>query len=327
MDLFTIMKEYQESIGKPNSDTSINLFVSNIRLLRQKMKLEGPMIDLDFLQDYETVFKLFDDSPNTTFRNYLNAIFAALSAIQIYPEILKIYTSKRDDSNDKYREDNEAGFISQHQADNMIGYPQIMEIKENMGKEVKHTMVKTSKHLKNPEEYPISNLDKQKFQMYVLLTILTKFPRRNEVANLVKITTKEYEKLDEETKSKTNYLVTGKTYKFSFNDYKTNRHYKEAVLEISPEDKKIISKWVKLSQDLPLFRTISSGKELSKKGLSTMLSKFFVMTCGKQVSTTLLAKAFMSHHLDPDMAQKLKDMAAARGHSVSTMLNIYIKQK
>ena len=324
LQLTNKINEYQESIHKPLKESSVKLFVRSIKNLRSKMGLEEPWDTIDFLKDKSKVDDALQGLSPNTIRNYYSAIIIVLSAYQQFPEISKEYEVHRDQLNDDYNEGKMKGIVSQNQGDNFISFDDLTKLYNEIYKDVKPTLKKINKK----EFETISLKDKQLLQIYVLLTLYRKYPFRNETAELDIISTKEFTKLKEEDKVDKNYLITGKEYRFSMNSYKTNRKYKEKIIDIDKDTKNLLKKWIKLHPgEVHLFTTQSSGKQLTRNELGKMLRKYFKETIGKSISSTILAKSLYSDTMPAEQLDKIKKLASIRGHTLDTALNIYVIPK
>jgi integrase len=128
-----------------------------------------------------------------------------------------------------------------------------------------------------------------------------------------------------------NYLDISE-WKWIFNNYKTEKTYKQKVVDIPEDLKDILKVYLKFHPD---------AKELKKKvldkpshflmkadgtGITTstdmtrMLNKIF----GKKVGCSMLRSIFLTDKYGK-MAEEMKDDTSAMGTSVDTALNNYIK--
>jgi hypothetical protein len=72
--------------------------------------------------------------------------------------------------------------------------------------------------------------------------------------------------------------------------------------------------------------TSSTGKPYTRNALSQLLLKTSQKYLGKNISTTMIRKIVLSD-LFADNKKKQQEMAEITGHSVSTMNNVYVKEK
>ena len=71
-----------------------------------------------------------------------------------------------------------------------------------------------------------------------------------------------------------------------------------------------------------LFKN-SSGGDLTTNNLTKLLNRISQKYLGKNISTTMLAKIYMSEFSQTN--EKIKSKAKQRGNSTAMMSNVYIK--
>tara|TARA_R110000824_G_scaffold27348_4_gene92984 strand:- start:576 stop:1592 length:1017 start_codon:yes stop_codon:yes gene_type:complete len=315
------INDYQNSINKPIKESSIKIYVSNVRSLRKKMKIEGDFDNIDFVKDYDKVMETLSDLQFTTQRNYMNALIVAMYSMSDFePDIRVKYEKKRDEFNKMYEDNLASGIVSASQSENYLPHDEIKKVVNDLWVEVKPIISRINKD-------PISITIKQRnsLQMFVLLSIYLKYPFRNEVVDLEQISRREYNKLTDNQKAYRNMLITEQgNMAFSMNDYKTSRKYKEKMIKVDKPERLLLEKWIKLNGGNPMFMTQSTLKKLTRNELSQMFMKFFKDKTGKSISTTLLAKSLLTATISPEQADKLKKSAQVRGHTVDTALKIYV---
>ena len=171
--------------------------------------------------------------------------------------------------------------------------------------------------------------------IYLLLNIYVKYPFRNDVAGMSVISKRQYNKLTLEDKTANNYVVVEKN-KMSFvlNEYKTNKKYHEKVIPIDKDLEKIfrmyfriysISDKIKNGASTILFVS-STGKPLTRNGISQILLKTFKNRLGKSISTTMLRKIYLSSKYQ-NVKEEMEKDAHIMGHSVETQQKVYVKEK
>jgi integrase len=117
---------------------------------------------------------------------------------------------------------------------------------------------------------------------------------------------------------KDNYYKAGKFY---FNKYKTDSTYGLQVVEVPKHLDKILKKWIKINpNDYMLYS--SNNNRLSSPQITRILNKVF----GKNVSTSLLRHIYLTEfYKDVPALEKMNELAASMGHSLSTSLE-YVKR-
>ena len=110
--------------------------------------------------------------------------------------------------------------------------------------------------------------------------------------------------------------------KFVFHQYKTSKKYGEQTLAVPKELLGYLKKWVKYHKnDYLLFS--NNDKHLSSSQITKHLNRIF----GKHVSVDILRHVYASNfYKDMPELKKMESLAADMGHSVSTVLNQYVKR-
>lgn len=317
------MSELTETIKKarPNAkDSTVKMYESNLRKLQK-------MFDTDtwkFLDNIDEVKKKLSHLHYTSQRNYFNSIIILLMALNTdkeYDELLEKYNAIRDEGNKKYQDDNATGVISDKQKANFVELSEVQKMIDEMGKEIKEKGLKKKDDLKPKEKALV--------QVFILFSIYTRLPMRNDVSGMTITTKRLYNKLGEGEKKENNYLVVEKGKIFIvINAFKTSAKYKELDIDVPKDLEKLLRFYIKvnkLSNGDVLF-TSSTGKPLSRNALSQLFLKTSKKYLDKSISTTMLRKIVLSDKF-ADVKKEQEEMAEITGHSVATMNKVYVKQK
>ena len=305
--------------ARPNiADSSMKIYVSNLEKLKKLFDAD----DYTFLKDIPAVKKKLDNLSDNTKRNYYNAIIIYLMAIgddtKKDKQILKEYNDMRDDLNKKYEDQQATGKISDKQKDNFVEMSEVEDMIKEMEDEIKKGKLKKKDSLTGKEHNLV--------EAYVLFSIYTRLPMRNDVAGMEAITKREYNKLSDTDKKAKNYLVINKNNMFMvLNKYKTAKKYEENKIDIPKDLEKILRFWIRVNGMGILFKS-STGKELSRNALSQLLIKNTKKYMGKSISTTMLRKIYLSSKYGEVKKEMQKD-AKVMGHDTDTAQKIYIKEK
>ena len=305
--------------ARPNiADSSMKIYVSNLEKLKKLFDAD----DYTFLKDIPAVKKKLDNLSDNTKRNYYNAIIIYLMAIgddtKKDKQILKEYNDMRDDLNKKYEDQQATGKISDKQKDNFVEMSEVEDMIKEMEDEIKKGKLKKKDSLTGKEHNLV--------EAYVLFSIYTRLPMRNDVAGMEAITKREYNKLSDTDKKAKNYLVINKNNMLMvLNKYKTAKKYEENKIDIPKDLEKILRFWIRVNGMGILFKS-STGKELSRNALSQLLIKNTKKYMGKSISTTMLRKIYLSSKYGEVKKEMQKD-AKVMGHDTDTAQKIYIKEK
>ena len=277
----------------------------------------------DFLSKPEDVVDKLKGNKYTSQRNSYNAIIVLLMALNSdnkYDDLLEAYGKLRDTLNDKYVKDQQSGKISDKQKENFADLSEIKGMISQMESEIKSKGLKTKSKLLGKE--------KELLMVYVIYSLLIRLPIRNDMAGMELITKTQYNKLSEDQKKTTNYLVKEKNNMFLvLNEYKTSKKYGEKKIDIPKDLIKIFRMYIKLTNKEPgdVLFVSSTGNPISRNAMSQLLLKTSKKYMGKGVSTTLMRKAVVSDKFG-DMKKEQAELADIMGHSVGVQNAVYNKE-
>jgi len=308
--------------ARPNlKDSSINIYIRNLNKLK-KIFNEN---DYKFLENYEDVEKILEDLSYLTVRNYYNAIIVLITALNGFDdELVDQYTVMRDELNEKYNKQNtESNKISSKQEQNFITYNEVVDMLNKMADDLRILKIKQKKD--------IGVKERTLLQIFVIFNIYLHIPLRNDVVDLIKITKRDFNKLTDDNKKENNYIVfENNNMFFSIGKYKTDKTYSTKIIEIPKELQKVIRFWKRISifNDSEYLFLSATGKKLTRNELSQLMIRFskLYLNDKAQLSTTMMAKITMSHHLG-ELKKKQEEMSKQRGTSINTINNIYIKER
>lgn len=297
--------------------TTIKQYETNLKKLKKLFDSDN----FDFLDNPDKVMEKIENLHYTTQRNFLNAIIVLLMALNIdkkYDDLITEYGKKRDDFNSKYEEEQQSGIISDKQSKNFATIEEVYEMINKMGEELKPIKKK------KPEQ--LTKKERNLLQMYVIFSIYSKYPMRNDVAGMSAISKRNYNKLSDKEKEDDNFLVVHKNgLFFVLNKYKTSKKYEELKIDIDdPQIKKLLRYYLKINGMGILFKS-STGKPLTRIELSKNMLKFSDKYMNKRISSTLLRKIYLSSKYG-DMKKELEKDNKLMGHSKDVALNTYVKE-
>ena len=320
MDLDKIKSIIKE--GRPNiSDSSLSIYAQNIRKV---MGNNEPKI----LKNKQHIIDFLEGKSSSTKRNYLNAILVFLQITQNKSDkkIIRELETFRDQEQDKYLGDNEDGKISATQQKNLVDWTEILKVVDNVSK-----LIKEKNSLKKQPE----QMTKTEYLLvvtYILLNLYTKLPPlRNDYSGMKVLGKQQFKNLKISEREKGNWLVTDlKSYmKIYINNFKTQGVYDEIIIETKdiPKDLRLtLNKYIiqfNLKNDY-LFKQYKSEKPISRNSITLILTSIFKKILKKNISTTLIRKAYVSYKYN-DILQQQKADASVMGHSISTQNKIYNK--
>ena len=289
-----------------------------------KLKKVFESDDWNFLSNPDDVVDKLKSNKYTSQRNSYNAIIVLLMALNHdnkYDDLLEAYGKLRDTLNNKYIEDQQSGkLVSENQKQNFAELSEIQGMISQMESEIKSKGLKSQKKL--------SGKEKELLMVFVIYSLLIRLPIRNDMAGMELITKTQYNKLSEEQKKNTNYLVKEKASMFLvLNEYKTAKKYGEKKIDVPKDLEKIFRMYLKLTKKEAgeVLFVSSTGKPISRNAMSQLLLKTSKKYIGKGVSTTLMRKAVVSDKFG-DMKKEQAELADIMGHSVGVQNAVYNKE-
>ena len=302
------MDSFDPFVNKPDiSESSRKLYTFNLLKLN-----DGKIIkDLKFLGNESVLEKIANLKPNTR-RTYLIAIVSSLKG-RTEPKYKKLFT--------KY-----------------------YGMMESLNKELKDNTVKTEKVKTNwieqtevegkmnelkaildeiKDKKKISDDEFAKLTQLVVLSLYTlQTPRRN----------KDYTDcfiVKSVPESKENNYLDVTKWEWVFNNYKTQKTYKQKIIPVPPQMKDLLLTYFKFhpqakeikkktsDEQIPLLPTVKTSPEMTK-----MLNKIF----GKKIGVSMLRAISLTDKYG-DTLKNLKKDTDEMGTSVETSINNYIKQE
>ena len=306
-------EETKELISKsrPNlREVSVKQYEANLRKLKKLFNSDN----YNFMKDPSKVKDKINDLHYTTQRNMYNAIIVLLMAIDDskMKKLIETYSEMRDEGNQKYEEVNKSGVISEKQGKNFTTMEELNSMIATLKKEV--LPLKKKQRLTKP--------DISKLRAYVLFSMLTRIPTRNDASNMIYTSQKEYKRLSEKDKETTNYLVDERgNMKFIYNYYKTSKTYSENIVPVPKDLKPIMRMYIKL-MDYKLGDNIFP---MTKNALSQLLLKQSKRLINKSISSTLIRKIYLSSKYSGLKEEQEKDSKMMM-HDISTQQAVYVKK-
>ncbi len=321
------IKKYGVERGRPYSESSIKIYLSNIRNLHHMCCGDNQFNNIDFLSDYQKVEGVMADLKDHTKRNYLNALLVALHSETPKNDVLiQYYSGKRDVLNYKTQKD-------------LNGNGGLTKAQEDVYNKVSKANIDAFISGINPVKIKHSHYE---LMMYLLMLIHRLYPLRNECGDMKFIKRSQFKKLSEEDKRKSNWCLldaSGKTGMFILTKYKTSKVYGTKEIPISSEIMPVIRLWLKqrmidipeIKGDFtPPFCCFTNGNGMTRNALSHKFSDYTKQYLGAPISTTMMAKYYnVKLDLDSTMEdiQKANMRADMRGHRLSTQQSNYVIDK
>jgi hypothetical protein len=281
------------------SASSKKLYLHNLKKLNQDQEVKN----LNFLKDKESILKQLEDKKINTKRTYLISIVSAVKNSE-NKQIKKLYDFyypmleqlNKDFTDNTKKTDNEL--------ENWITDEELNEIKENCDKIIEEIKGKRR----------IDDKQYDKLLDCLILSLYTKIAPRRSLDYVEMVVDKPQEN------QTTNYYYQGKFY---FNRFKTQKTYKQQVIDVPTELNEIIKLYLKHKKGdtNKLLVNVKGIPFKSSTDMTNRLNKIF----DKKVSSSMLRKVFLTSKYGSIINELEKD-TANMGTSVGTSLNNYIKE-
>jgi hypothetical protein len=307
-----------EDIGEDIQKSRPNLKPNTIKQYESNLKKLKKLFDSDNYNVMEKISHLH----YTSQRNHLNAIIVLLNALNSddkNKDLITEYGEIRDKLNDKYDEDQKSGVISDKQSKNFATMDEMNEMLNKMKEDLKPIRKKDN----------LTAKEKTLLTVFTMFSILTKYPMRNDLSGMEVLRKGQYNKLNDDDKKKTNYLVIDKNKMFfSLNEYKTSKKFKNIHIEIEDKEvKKLLRFYIRvmLNNEMGILFKSSTGLPITRNALSQLLIKFSKKYMNKGISSTLIRKIYMSSKYS-DIKEELEKDNKMMGHSTEVALDTYVKK-
>jgi hypothetical protein len=291
------------------NNSSKQLYINNLI----KLNDNKPIKNLNFLKKYDIINKKLEDYKPNTRRTFIISIVSLLKCINDNKNknILKHYYELMMDYNNQLKNQNDK---TENEKSNWLSQDEIKTIYDNLKNDINNI---NSKNLLIDDYNKILN--------YVLLSLyLLNPPRRNKDYQYMKII-KIYKK---DLPNDINYLDLTNN-KFIFNNYKTNKTYKQQIFDINDDLMNIINLYLKYHpnkkelKDKKITYFIVDFNGLPFKHVNDItkrLNKIF----GKNIGVSMLRKIYLTEKYK-DTNDEMKQDAEAMGTSTNTIENNYLK--
>ena len=292
------------------SDSSVNLYISNLVLLNEKK----PFNNLGFLKkNKDLIMEHLSQYADSTEINYITAAVVALSTVKdqhLYKTIYKFYSDELKARSDK-KDGVDKSIMTPTQKENWLSWEDV----ENKWKELKAEVDKFK------GDKSISRKNFETLVDYLVLSLyFLQAPRRNADYLSMYVLLRDVKSDDLEPEIK-NYLDL-QNEEFLFNQYKTAKFYGQQKEKISEELMAVIRIWLKFhptlngmpgkkAREVKLFVNHEGTPQNLVNFITLRLNKIF----GRKVASTLLRHIYITHNFG-DEFEKMSRTAAAMGHSL-----------
>ena len=316
-------QEITEKIMKKRNvkSTTLNAYLLNLNKLLKLGDLTASTENLDkLLQDSDNVMDLLNGKKASTLRNYLASIVVYLSLDEKNGELVKTYRTLMD----TYQKQNNQSYAgnkkSEKQKENWTTISELQKVLGNYKKQLDR-----DGSLKKDE------LSKKEFDLLQKWLVGSLYiadesnpPLRNDYIMDI-MSSKDYDRLDIETKQKNNYLVVkNKSNKmFSLGEYKTSQKYGVKEIRVGKKLNTVLNVWLKYNKSKHLILN-ANGDQITPNSLTKLLIKIFEPS-GKKISSSMLRSIYISEKFPPQTDEKT-ELADLMLHSKEIASEVYAKK-
>lgn len=323
------LKKLSEEIKKHRkiAESSLKAYVRNMKIMA-KVITEEDYKNTDFLKNFEKVKKYLETQKQSTKKNKLATILVVLRMDEEKNEkLIEKYNKYLYDVAKEYDEVIKKNKKSQRESDNWVKLEELLKVFNILKKEVyAEELHKASKKFANKDEKELL----QKFMVASLYTLIP--PRRNRDYSEMKIISETaYNKLPEEERENSNYLVIKNKSNmfFSFANYKTKKTHGLQKVTIPKKLKQVLNIWRKFNKEAEYLILNNRGRKMSSNSLTKYLMKIFSKTGKSNISSSMLRHIFVTYNPElkryRENAEKAKDIAKDMAHSIDEQQN-YVKE-
>lgn len=302
------------------SESTIKNYVSAVRSLHKHVNGNAVFDDLEWSRNQQHVLDVVAKLPNLqTRRNLINGLIASLQTMNYPMTVIHPYEGARDLYNAQYMAD---GWATENQLKimNAVSRQDILDFLSKEGLD------------------PTLTQNMTRFSSFVILSIHTYYPFRNELGDMKLIRRVIFDQLVESEKKKNNWVVLDKGFDqmtFAITHRNNEKKHGFSEIQVKPQFTKFILKMCQIRElkladinFVPLF--ITSRKDpFNKNKVSKHLADYTTKGLGHPIGTTILSKMFGTTIVDlanPTVEElaHLKDEADIRCHSLSTKFTKYV---
>ena len=309
----TLVDRIQRKRGCARS--SCRVYASNLRRIHREMSDEPWSNDLKWLQNESIFNKIKKEESQNVKKNLANAASVGLSMIGSkmkakYTELLDELRKQKPDQS-----------LSSRQKDNFVKWSEVIKLKRHYTRLVRLKRLYSKQTLTTKD---FLNLQRN----LVLHLYVSQNPIRLDYANCRILTEKQFQNIKKD--GSTNYLVTGKKYRFYFYQYKTSRKHGIITLKPPPQLVSVLKKhaaFLRKRFEDPVWLLYNSRRDrMRRNGLSKFLTTMFVDHYDRKVSASMLRTIFLSHKYKDTDIQEREQTAKSIMHTRETQEKSYIKK-
>jgi len=276
----------------------------------RKLNDDKPVTTIDFLSDYDAMFKKISHLANNTQRGYLITIIQALKTTNKYDDEKDVYEAKLEELEYKREEQQDNYRKSEKEKERWCSLLELKAVSDywlDMIDEVVYN---------NFSAVKVFNI----YKMALISLLYTEQPPiRLEYATMSVIDN------ESDITKGNNYLLreNGK-YIVILQEFKTKKSQGAKRIPISSGKlTNILDEWLKLNTSGYLFPTPDYSTHMTPNAFGKLIPKAFE-SIGKKITLNILRHIFISEHIDYKVLDEHASLASAMCHNVNTQ-KTYVK--
>lgn len=294
-------------------DSSLKVYLFNLRKLYQKMGNTGEMKSLKWLEDEDKVLETISEMAASSRKTILASIVVALSASgDGYKDELEKYRATMTQLAEEYNTGLKKQEKSAAQEKNWTTLAALRRVMRNYKAElVTRGVFKMSRDKMSKKDFDLL----QRWIVTCLYVLDDDNPPLRLDYGMKVVSKSEYDDMSEKEKSSDNYLVvqSRNTKFFSLGSYKTESKYGVKEVPVGRKLNSALNLWLNVN-DSGFLLLNSKGGRLGPNGLSKLINRAFEPT-GKKIGASLLRHIYISERFPAQGAEKA-EVAEKMLHSV-----------
>tara|TARA_R110000824_G_scaffold389331_1_gene585363 strand:+ start:204 stop:1166 length:963 start_codon:yes stop_codon:yes gene_type:complete len=307
------LNNLKEDIRKVRTikDSSLNLYIQNLKKLNEKIFKTKEIKNLSFLEDKQKVLDAICDMKPSTRKTIFASILVVMMAKKMDEKVIQFYRDEMEILAKEYTDRIESQKKSTNEKENWVELKTLRKIVNKYKTDINdRKLFDKDPSTLTPKEFDLI----QKWVVGSLYTTDDNPPLRNDyIMSTIKY--KEFSKLSEEKKKKQNFLVVKSRNQkfFSLGDYKTDTIYGLKEISVGKKLNSVLNKWLDVNSSGCLLLN-SKREPMSSNSLGKYINKVFEPS-GKKLGASMLRHIYITTKFPP-MLDERKEVADKMAHSV-----------
>tara|TARA_R110002096_G_scaffold17866_9_gene61516 strand:+ start:8279 stop:9241 length:963 start_codon:yes stop_codon:yes gene_type:complete len=294
-------------------ESSLNLYIQNLKKLNEKIFGNKDVTSLDFLTNKDKVVDAICDMKPGTRKTIYASILVIMMTKEMDEKVIQFYRDEMEELARQHSENMNSQTKSPREKENWVELKELRKIVNRYKLDI------TDRKLfdKDPEKLTNKEFDLiQKWVVGSLYTTDDNPPLRLDYLMDI-ISFKDFSKMTEEDKKKKNFLVIKSRNQkvFSLGDYKTSGQYGIQEIKVGKKLNSVLNRWLDINKSGTLLLN-NKKQPMSSNSLTKFLNKVFEPS-GKKLSASMLRHIFITTKFPPILDEK-QEVADKMLHSVNT---------